>query len=200
MEWGLLPLDGLFIRASLMRLWYNTESRKIAILPMPSINDRRGGNSFSKSNALWPWLFPITYLAHIAEEYGVGEGYPAYLLRLRDIHLSPEGFLALQAVGLVLMIIGIPLARQLQFPRQLTVTLGSVVLVNGLIHAFMSLVYIEYVPGLFTSIVLWIPLGAVSLVMFKSEMRHARYWICFAMGVVVNIMIELAISKGGVLF
>jgi hypothetical protein len=153
--------------------------------------------NLNKSNALWPWLFPITYLAHVAEEYLLGEGYSAYLLRVRDIHLSPARFLALQTIGLVLMIVGIQLARQLEFPHQMTVTLGALVLVNGLIHIATSLVYAQYVPGLITSLVLWIPLGAVALMLFRSAMRKTRYWTCVAIGLLINIMIELVTSQAG---
>lgn len=84
---------------------------------------------------LWSWLFPITYLLHIAEEYWGGEGYSAYLLRLRGVQLSPPRFLLVQAIGLALMIAGIILARRLQFPNLLSVVLGAVVLVRLLRRA-----------------------------------------------------------------
>jgi hypothetical protein len=150
--------------------------------------------------ALWPWLFPITYLLHIAEEYWGGEGYSAYLLRLRGIQLSPTRFLLIQGIGLVLMIVGIVLARRLQFPNLLNVTLGSMVLVNGLTHTILSLAHTEYAPGLFTSILLWIPLGLATLAGFRRTMREARYWIGVALGLGINGVIELITSKAGQVF
>ncbi len=150
--------------------------------------------------AVWSWLFPVTYLLHIAEEYCGGEGYSAYLLRLRGIQLSPARFLMVHGIGLALMIVGIILARRLQFPNLLSVILGTVVLVNGLTHTILSLTYTEYVPGLITSILLWIPLGIVTLVGFRRTMREARYWLCVALGVGINGIIELITSKAGQLF
>jgi len=155
--------------------------------------------SFTSTN-LWPWLFPITYLLHIAEEYCGGEGYSAYLLRLRAIQLSPSRFLLVQAFGLALMILGIILARRLQFPNLLSVILGAVVLANGLTHTLLSIAYAEYVPGLITSILLWIPLGMATLLGLRRMMREARYWICVALGVGINGFIELVISQIGQVF
>ena len=149
---------------------------------------------------LWSWLFPTTYLFHIAEEYWGGEGYSAYLLRLRGIQLSPTRFLVVQAIGLALMTVGIILARRLRFPNLLTVILGTVVLVNGVTHTIVSLVYAEYVPGLITSIVLWIPLGVATLMKFRRTMYEARYWLCVALGVAINGIIELITSKVGQVF
>src|SRR2546427_10754663 len=63
------------------------------------------------SVAFWSWLFPVTYIFHIAEEYWGGEGYPAYLLRLRGVYLSPTRFLFDQALGLALVLAGIIIAR-----------------------------------------------------------------------------------------
>ena len=152
------------------------------------------------STTFWSWLFPITYLLHIAEEYCGGEGYSAYLLRLRGIQLSQTRFLLVQAVGLVLMIVGIILARRLKFANLLSVILGAVVLVNALTHTILSLAYTEYVPGLITSILLWIPLGLATLVHFRRTMLEARYWLGVALGIGINGIIELVTSKAGQAF
>jgi Protein of unknown function with HXXEE motif len=149
------------------------------------------------STTLWSWLFPITYLLHIGEEYWGGEGYSAFLLRLRGIQLSPTRFLVVQAIGLILMIAGIMLARRLQFPNLLGVILGSVVLVNGLTHTILGLSYAEYVPGLITSILFWIPLGIATLLRLRGTMRGARYWLCIILGVVINGIIEWVTIKAG---
>ena len=61
------------------------------------------------------------------------------------------------------------------------------VLVNGLTHTILSLAYTEYVPGLITSILLWIPLGVATLVGLRRTMREARYWLCVALGVGIEL-------------
>jgi hypothetical protein len=149
------------------------------------------------SLTLWSWLFPITYLLHIAEEFWGGEGYSAYLLKLRGVEMSPTRFLAVQAVGLCLIIVGILISRRLNFPRQLLVILGGVVLINGLSHGVTSLVYRAYGPGLVSGVLIWIPLGIATLVRFKNNMSARRYWLAVAIGVGINLVVAVLTMRGG---
>lgn len=150
-----------------------------------------------KSITLWSWLFPITYLIHIAEEFYGGEGYPAYLKRLRGVDMSPTKFLVGQGIALALIVAGILISRRLDFPRQLLVILGTVVLVNGLSHLGTSLLYREYGPGLVSGVLIWVPFGIASLVRFKGGMSARRYWLYVATGIAINALIALITLKGG---
>jgi len=144
----------------------------------------------------WSWLFPLTYVIHIAEEFYGGEGYPAYLKRLRGVEMSPAKFLVGQAIGLALIALGILIARRLGFPRQLLVVLGTVVLFNGLSHLATSGYYREYGPGLISGVLIWIPFGIATLIRFKSSMRAARYWLYVAIGIGINVVIALITLQG----
>src|SRR5256885_16709628 len=93
---------------------------------MDTINDTQS----ILSTTSWLWLFPMTYVVHIAEEYWGGEGYSAYLLRLRGVQLSPARFLAVQAMGLALVVAGVVISRQLKFPEYMRIILGALVLSN----------------------------------------------------------------------
>jgi hypothetical protein len=150
----------------------------------------------ASSVTLWSWLFPLTYLIHIAEEFYGGEGYPAYLKRLRGVEMSPTKFLVGQAIGLALIVLGILIARRLSFPRQLLVILGTVVLFNGLSHLATSAYYREYGPGLISSVLIWIPFGIATLMRFKSSMRLVRYWLYVAIGIAINVVIAFITLKG----
>ena len=145
------------------------------------------------SSRFWIWVFPITFLIHIAEEYFGGEGYSGYLLRLRGITLSPHRFLVGQAIAFALMIVGIILAKQLKFLNCMIVILGAVVLVNALTHCVQTVAHGQYVPGLVTAIILWLPLGMITLLRFKSQMRASSYWICLALGVTIISSVEILI-------
>jgi Protein of unknown function with HXXEE motif len=146
---------------------------------------------------LWLWLFPVTYLIHIAEEYWGGEGYSAYILRIRGVHLSPARFWIAQSIGLVLITIGVLLARRFTFPRMMLVILGTTVLVNALTHAVTSLSLFSYGPGLVSSILIWLPLGVLALIRVKDETPRRRFWIGVAIGVVVNVCIGIITMRGG---
>ncbi|HEX4899303.1 MAG TPA: HXXEE domain-containing protein [Pyrinomonadaceae bacterium] len=151
----------------------------------------------ASSVTLWSWLFPLTYLIHIGEEFYGGEGYPSYLKRLRGVDMTPTRFLVGQAVGLALIVLGILIARRLNFPRQLLVILGTVVLFNGISHLATSSYYREYGPGLISGVLIWIPFGMATLIRFKDSMSRRRYWLYVAIGVGINVAIALIALKGG---
>jgi hypothetical protein len=142
-------------------------------------------------------LFPLTYLIHIAEEYWGGEGYPAYILRLRGVHLSTTRFLLAHSVGFVLVTIGVILARRFHFPQMMLITLAAIVCVNGMTHAVTSLSVLRYGPGLFTSAFIWTPLGIFVLFHFKNAVSRQRYGVAIAIGVGVNVVIGIFTMRGG---
>jgi hypothetical protein len=145
---------------------------------------------------LWLWLFPLTYLIHVAEEYWVGEGYPSYILRVRGVHLSTTRFLMAHALGTVLMAAGIMLARRFNFPHLMVIIMATTVLVNGLTHTLTSLSNGGYGPGVLTSALIWIPLGIFLLVRFKQEVSRKRYLIGVAIGLGVNVLVFLITMRG----
>lgn len=148
------------------------------------------------SITLWSWLFPLTYVIHIAEEFYGGEGYPAYLKRLRGVEMSSTKFLVGQAIGLALIVLGIVIARRFSFPRQLLVILGTVVLFNGVSHLATSAYYREYGPGLISGVLIWIPFGVATLISFKSSISPIRYWLYVAIGIAINVVIALLTLQG----
>jgi uncharacterized membrane protein HdeD (DUF308 family) len=145
----------------------------------------------------WSWVFPITYLIHIAEEYWGGEGYPAYILRLRGVHMTTARFLWAQGVGVVLVTIGVILARRFNFPQMMLVMLGAIVLVNGITHTVTALSIMSYGPGLWSSIFVWLPLGVYTLVRFRRGISSKQYWVGIAIGVGVNVVVGILTMRGG---
>ena len=150
----------------------------------------------ARTTAFWLWAFPITYLIHIAEEYWVGEGYPAYILRLRGVHMSTTRFLVAQSVGLILVTIGVILARHFKFPQMMLIILGTIVMVNGITHTVTALSVMRYGPGLWSSIFIWMPLGLLTLVRFRNANSRKRYWIAVAIGVGVNVVVGILTMRG----
>ena len=151
----------------------------------------------AKSIAICSWIFPLTYLIHIAEEYWVGEGYAAYIFRIRGVHMSPARFLAAQSIGFILVTLGVILAKHFHFPQTMLLILGTIVLTNGLTHSFTSLTTRTYGPGLYSSVLIWIPLGLIALLGFKNGVTRKRYWLCVAIGVGVNVLVGVITMRGG---
>jgi len=145
---------------------------------------------------LCSWLFPLSYLIHVAEEYWCGEGYPAYILRVRGVHLSTTRFLVAQTLGTVLMAAGILLARRFNFPHMMVIIMSATVLVNGLTHTMTSLSSGVYGPGVLSSAFIWIPLSFFCLVQFKRDLSRKRYLIGIAIGLGVNVMVFAITMRG----
>ena len=143
------------------------------------------------------WLFPITYLIHIAEEFWGGEGYTAYIYRLRGVHLSPSRFLVAQAIGFLLVTIGIILSRRFTFPLMMLLILAATVLGNSVTHIYSALKTLSYNPGLISAILVWIPMGIFVLFTFKRYMSARRYWIAITIGVAINVIIGVITMRGG---
>lgn len=149
------------------------------------------------TTTFWSWLFPITYLIHIAEEYWIGEGYSAYILRIRGVHLTPARFWIAQSIGAVLMIAGVLLARWFKFPQTMLIILGTTALVNGLTHAVTTFASGSYGPGLYSSVFLWIPLGLATLIYFKRDVIRWKYWTAIGIGIAINGAVGIIAMRGG---
>jgi uncharacterized protein with HXXEE motif len=145
--------------------------------------------------AAWLLLFPLTYLAHIAEEYWGGDGYSKYLLTNFSVELSPQRFLVLHALGVFLMGSGVVLGIALRFPLTMIAILSSIILGNALVHTIRSVHSRMYSPGLITAAVLWLPLGLVSLLAAWSYMSAGKLTVALAVGFIANFIVELITTR-----
>ena len=150
----------------------------------------------AKAIKFWLWMFPLAHLVHVAEEYWVGEGYPAYILRVRVVHMTTSNFLIAQSVGLVLLVLAVILSQHFAFPQQMLIILASVVFVNGITHTITSLSVMSYGPGLWSSILIWLPLGIFILVRFRKGMSAKRYWLAVGIGVGINVLVGILTMRG----
>lgn len=137
---------------------------------------------------LWPWLFPLTYAAHIAEEYG--GGFYLWLSRVAGVPLSRADFIALNAVAFVVMTAVVIAAVWRPETRWLMAALGTVVLVNGSVHVIASAATRTYSPGVVTGVLLWIPLGAFTLRRAAGDLSRRR----LIAGIVVGLAMHAIVS------
>ena len=151
--------------------------------------DNLGSNPFMLE--AWLTLFPMTYLAHIAEEYWGGGGYSRYLLTNYSVELSPQRFLWLQAFGVSLMGLGVVAGLALRFPITMLAMLSAIVLGNALVHTIRSIKGWMYTPGLVTAVALWLPLGAMSLIAVSPSMSAGKLALAIGVGFAGNCGVEL---------
>jgi len=147
--------------------------------------------------ALWLWLFPITYVIHIAEEYWGGEGYVAYLFRLRGVRMSGARFLFLQSMGLIAMIVLVVLSQLLDFRQFMLAMLGTITLLNGVTHTITAITHRGYGPGLVSCVLTWIPLGLLTLIFVFGQTSILSYVTAVVFGVAVIILIMIFTMRGG---
>ena len=145
---------------------------------------------------LCSWLFPLTYLIHIAEEYWGGEGYAAYIMRVRGVELTNARFLLAQGLGIIFMAAGILLARRFNFSHMMLIIMASIVLVNGLTHTMTSVSSRTYGPGLLSSLLIWIPFSIFCLIYFRNSLSRKRYLIAIAIGLGVNVLVFVITMRG----
>jgi hypothetical protein len=148
-------------------------------------------------STIWMWSFPITYLIHVAEEYWGGEGYIAYLHRIRGVHLSAGRFFFFQGLGIALICIGIFVSLHLRWPRFFLSVVGAVVLSNGITHTVTAIRHRGYGPGLFCSVLIWIPLGLFTLIRLAGEMPTMRLIVSASIGFAINGVVALIAIRGG---
>ena len=147
--------------------------------------------------AVWLALFPLTYLIHFAEEFWGGEGYPAYIFRLRGVELSTSRFVTLELVGFALLVIGVVLAHRLKFPKFMIVMLGGLVLANGISHSATAIWDGHYGPGLIASAFIWLPLGIVTLILMFRRTGPARFAVAASIGFGIQAIVALIALKSG---
>jgi hypothetical protein len=137
----------------------------------------------------WAWLFPLSYLIHIAEEY-LG-GFPAWIARFWGVESSPSNFLSWNGGALVMMTVGVILVLKTKSYRWLLVSFGAVVLINGVVHAIASLVTLSYSPGLVSGLLLFVPLGASTLRRALGNMNRRTFRAGIIVGVLMHVMVVL---------
>lgn len=145
----------------------------------------------TRSLGHWVWLFPLTYLLHLGEEYGGGEGFPAWLSRVAGAQLSVREFLVLNAIAFVVMSVGVYLLRKHTW-RWLLVGLSGTVLINSQLHLFGSVLTRSYSPGLISGLLCWLPLGVWTLRQQWSQMPRRMFGlglgIAFGLHVIVSLL------------
>src|SRR4051812_24185542 len=152
-------------------------------------------------NSIWPWLFPPACLLHVTEEYlGGGALQAAAGANLKGVNLTAEQFLVVNGAAFLLLILAIILPRLFKFPDWMLVCLGTIILVNAVSHAVGTVATTKYNTGLITGLLIFLPLGLLTLIGLKAKMSTRRYLTAVAVGVAVHGVITLLALRGGHLF
>ena len=135
---------------------------------------------------LWVWLFPVTYLIHIAEEFWVGDGFHVWVARFGGGGLEPETFVALNATALVVMTAGTALVRRYSVMNWLVVAFGTTLVLNGVTHLLASVYTVSYSPGLISGNLLWVPLGIFGLWQVRRWLSRQVFRLAIFTGALIH--------------
>jgi hypothetical protein len=137
----------------------------------------------------WAWLFPASYSIHIAEEYW--GGFPAWIARFWGVESSLSNFLSWNGGALVMMMLGVALALKTKSYRWLLVSFATVQSINGVVHALASVVTRSYSPGLISGLLLFVPLGAFTLMRARQQVNRRTFRAGVILGVLMHAVVVL---------
>jgi hypothetical protein len=133
----------------------------------------------------WAWLFPVTYVLHITEEYF--GGFPRWLAAVSGARLSDRDFLAINATALIVMTVAVTVRDVVRWPL---VALATIVTVNAILHLGGSIVTASYSPGVITATTLWLPLGLFALRTLRAQVATTTFVAGMTAGVAAHGLIS----------
>ena len=128
----------------------------------------------------WIFLFPSTYLVHIAEEYW--GGLPARAAELTGLAIPEAAFLAANGFFWILMVAAVGWT---------IITLATIVTVNATLHVGGTLLTASYSPGLVSGVLLWLPLGVTALTRGFPALPQRGFRHGVLAGVLVHVLVPL---------
>jgi hypothetical protein len=108
------------------------------------------------------WLFVPAYGVHLVEEWLAG--FPKWLATVVGRPLPVTVFVSINAVAMVIAVLGIRAAVRTERYGWIAIAIATVFLINTLSHLAGSLVTGTYSPGLFSAVILYVPLASMVLV------------------------------------
>jgi hypothetical protein len=144
----------------------------------------------------WGWLYPATYAVHILEELWGGEGFTAWLARVAGVELAARQFLIWNALALLLMALGVWLAARFRHLRWLLLAYGVAFTLNALSHLAAGLYTVSYSPGLLSGLLLWLPLGASTLIQFRKTLTRRGRRAGLLVGLLMHCVVLLLTLLG----
>ena len=135
---------------------------------------------------MWAWWLPAAYVSHVVEEAFGGHGLMEWMAAGGGARLSLAEFIGLNLVGAGMMCLAAWAARKSKVWRWPLVSGATIVFVNGLCHIAVCVMTRSYVPGVWTGLLLYVPVGGILLFRLRRLMSP---WL-FASAIAIGIMIH----------
>lgn len=136
------------------------------------------------------WLFVPAYLVHLAEEFWAGPGFPSWVRLIAGRTLPEAAFVAINAVALVLLLAGIRAATRRESRGWIAVAVATVATLNAVLHLLGSAATGTYSPGTISGVVVYLPLGVLTLI----RAGHQQEAAAFGRGISAGLLVQLIVA------
>jgi hypothetical protein len=145
----------------------------------------------SRAAPLSALLLPVAYVAHLCEEWWGGPGFSAWASATLGADVSQERFLLVNSVALPVFIAGSIAAVKSSRYSWAAAAFATVLLLNGALHLLATLAFATYSPGAITGTVLYLPLGAFTLVVMARLLTSSTLILSVAIGIGVHVAVAV---------
>ena len=133
------------------------------------------------------WLFVPAYAIHVAEEWFAG--FPVWVQQTAGRPLPDEAFLIINAVAFLLLIAAVRSATRSEGSGWMAVAVATLALVNTAAHAGGALLTRSYAPGLVSAVVLYVPLGALTMIRALDQADRTQLTRGVVAGLIIHALV-----------
>ena len=133
------------------------------------------------------WLLAVAFVLHVSEEW-LG-GFPQWVAGIVSRPLPIEAFFIINGVVLLLTIAGVRAAARDESNGWVAVTIATIALVNTAAHIAGAILTGGYAPGLISAVVLYVPLGALTMIRAFDQAPRAQ----LSRGIAAGLLLHAAL-------
>ena len=134
----------------------------------------------------WAWYLPAAYGSHVAEEAFGGRGLMEWMAAGGGVRLSLSEFIGLNLVGAGMLCLAAWAARKSNVWRWPLASGATIVFVNGICHLAVCVMTRSYVPGVWTGLFLYLPVGGLLLLRLRRLMSPRLFVSAIAIGMLIH--------------
>lgn len=137
---------------------------------------------YRDAGLLWP--FVPAFAIHVAEEWF--GGFTTWVAPFAGGTMSADAFLGINGVAMLLLVIGVRAASREESNGWIAVTIATIALINTVSHLAGAAMTNSYAPGLISAVILYVPLGALTMIRAVDQAPKAT----LARGVMVGVALH----------
>jgi hypothetical protein len=140
----------------------------------------------NESVKMWAWLLPAVYACHVAEEAFGGYGLMEWMAAEGGVRFTLGAFLRINLIGVSLLCLAAWAARKWRAWQWPLVSGAAIILINGVWHAILCVTTRSYVPGVWTGLFLYVPLGVFLLARMRPFLSLWLFVSAIGFGLVIH--------------